>query len=110
MGKSIFKMAKFIMYDAKGETSDNINVKIKKVNGKYVLTIVPNKDWINDSKRSFPITIDPTFRFNDSLQTIDPLIVKIYTPCTWPNPGEYYSNGSIQYNNPAKDSRLGQQT
>ena len=101
MGKTIFKMAKFIMYDAKGETSDNINVKIKKVNGKYVLTIVPNKDWINDSKRSFPITIDPTFRFNDSLQTIDPLIVKMYTPCTWPNPGEYYSNGTIQYNNPA---------
>jgi len=49
------------MYDAKGEYSMDVEYIVNKSNnGKYILTIKANEEWINESSRNFPVTIDPS--------------------------------------------------
>lgn len=49
------------MYDAKNEMSEEIELKLEEKNGgKYVLTVIPNKQWLENEEREYPIIIDPT--------------------------------------------------
>lgn len=56
----LFFLDKPYMYDAKNEISEDIDVKLEKVNNKYTLTLIPNKKWLEDENREYPVTIDPT--------------------------------------------------
>ncbi|KUP08306.1 hypothetical protein Q75_02940 [Bacillus coahuilensis p1.1.43] len=61
--KEIFFFESPYMFDANGELSKEIKVKLKeKSKGKYVLTIKPNENWMLDPARAYPITIDPTIK------------------------------------------------
>lgn len=48
------------MYDAKGDKSDNIKLSLSNIGNSYKLSIVPDKEWLNDSGKIYPITIDPS--------------------------------------------------
>lgn len=49
------------MYDAKEEISNDIEIELKKENNnKYIMTLKPNKEWLESEDRVYPITIDPT--------------------------------------------------
>lgn len=59
-GEKIFYIPAPFMKDASDVTSLNINVElINNGNDEYVLTYLPDLDWLNDSIRTFPIVIDP---------------------------------------------------
>lgn len=49
------------MYDAKNEMSEEIELKLEEKNGsKYILTVMPNKEWLENEEREYPVIIDPT--------------------------------------------------
>jgi len=45
------------MVDAKGERSEAVEIEI--VDNK--ISVIANKEWLNDSGRAYPVTIDPSF-------------------------------------------------
>ncbi|MEQ8153732.1 MAG: DNRLRE domain-containing protein, partial [Clostridiaceae bacterium] len=57
--KDVFYIVPPLMYDAAGETSTNIKIDIKSDKNGYILTLSPDKEWINNSSRKFPIVLDP---------------------------------------------------
>ena len=49
------------MYDANGEYSVSVEYSVEQSsNTKYVLKVEADKEWINSSSRTFPVTIDPS--------------------------------------------------
>jgi RHS repeat-associated protein len=58
--KEVFKIAAPLMYDNAGKTSNDIDVEITKTDSGYELDLTPNKDWLNDASRDYPVTIDPS--------------------------------------------------
>ena len=56
----IMAIAPPYMYDAKGETSVDVNMELKQNDGEYTLTVTADKNWINSSNREFPVIVDPT--------------------------------------------------
>ena len=48
------------MYDANGETSEEVYYELETTEtGEYTFTVVASKDWINSDERVLPVTIDP---------------------------------------------------
>ena len=53
------------MYDANGEISYSVTYSLFEVKPElYILTVDANDEWINDSDRIFPVTIDPSILLN----------------------------------------------
>lgn len=48
------------MYDANSDESFAVTMSLTEVEGKYVLVVEADKDWINAADRAFPVVIDPT--------------------------------------------------
>ena len=49
------------MYDANGELSYQVEYELVEIKtGMYIFTVTANSEWINDSQRTLPVTIDPT--------------------------------------------------
>lgn len=48
------------MEDAAGEISPNVTLDFSQQNGKDLLILTADADWLSDSHRQFPIKIDPT--------------------------------------------------
>ncbi|MDP4146929.1 MAG: DNRLRE domain-containing protein [Bacillota bacterium] len=48
-----------VMYDSLHEDSNNIKLSLEKSGNGYELTISPDKEWLNDPSRQYPITVDP---------------------------------------------------
>lgn len=59
------------MYDGKLEFTDKIDVKLEQEDEKYIITIDPNKEWLNDEERVFPVVIDPTIQTSLYVQNIN---------------------------------------
>lgn len=57
--KQVFSIVPPVMYDAKGQSSDDIQIDVKQNKKGYTLTLTPNKDWINSKDRKYPVVIDP---------------------------------------------------
>ncbi len=58
------------MYDKVGNENTNIDISLKSnVNG-YVLSLTPDKDWVNSSDRVFPVTIDPSIETSLDVNSI----------------------------------------
>ena len=48
------------MYDANGESSDDVYYELEpSENGNYAFAVVASDEWINAAERAFPVTIDP---------------------------------------------------
>lgn len=72
-----YKISRPYMYDDNDELSFDVEYNLVSIgSGNYALTITPNSDWINDSERVFPITIDPSLL--DVGQTIDSYVYSSY--------------------------------
>ena len=59
------------MYDNKLEFSSDIDIKLEKQEGKYIITLIPDKKWLEAEERIYPITIDPsiiTSRYYDDIK------------------------------------------
>lgn len=67
----LFTIKTPFMYDAKLEITDKIELKLTEEEGKYILKILPNLEWIKSEKRVFPITIDPTIQTSLYVQNIN---------------------------------------
>ena len=63
-GDEILKMSAPVMYDADFAFSDDIKIELMPDESGYQLTLTANKEWINDPKRVFPVTIDPDMSAN----------------------------------------------
>ncbi|MFF2878151.1 DNRLRE domain-containing protein [Gottfriedia sp. NPDC057991] len=48
------------MYDAKGEESTDINLKLQDDGDSYKVILSPNKEWLQSPNRQYPVVIDPT--------------------------------------------------
>ena len=59
------------MYDGKLEFTDKIDVKLEQEDEKYIITIDPDKEWLNDEERVFPVVIDPTIQTSLYVQNIN---------------------------------------
>ncbi len=71
----IFIIDSPFMFDAKGEQSNKIEVEFKTVNNGYVLVLRPDIEWLNNSARCYPVTIDPYVSTgNDSASVDDNMI------------------------------------
>lgn len=87
--KQIFILPKPFMYDSNGKMSFSVEYKvINKGNDKYKVTIIPNKEWMNDSSRKFPVIIDPAVWTEQSKSAIDTVYVASKQPTTnrWTDP------------------------
>lgn len=48
------------MYDAHGNVSDNVEYTLLQTEYGYILTITPERTWLEDESRVYPVVIDPT--------------------------------------------------
>ena len=58
--ESVYLLEAPSMEDAAEEISFNITMSLLEEEGKKVLTITPDADWLNAPERSYPVRIDPT--------------------------------------------------
>lgn len=65
-GNSILTIPKGYMFDSAGARSNDVDYKLEEKDSKYLLYIIPNATWLNDSERVFPITIDPSVTVSNS--------------------------------------------
>ncbi|MEG2018330.1 MAG: DNRLRE domain-containing protein, partial [Clostridium sp.] len=57
--KKQFIIAAPFMIDSNNVTSSDVEVKIEEQNKGYKLTYIINKEWLKDSTRKYPVTLDP---------------------------------------------------
>ncbi len=71
-GNKIFEINSPYMYDAAGEISEDIKVSLKKnSDGTYTYTLKPDKKWLEDEERVYPIVIDPPISESDTTTVKD---------------------------------------
>lgn len=70
LDNTIYTMDKPFMYDANGETSDKIEVLVEETNKGFSIKLCADSEWLNDSKRAYPVTIDPTIITQQSASVV----------------------------------------
>ena len=61
-GTTVWVMPKPFMYDARGERSEAVTAGLAEENGKPVLTVKADGEWLSAPDRQFPVVIDPTLQ------------------------------------------------
>jgi hypothetical protein len=63
-GEEKFILPKPFMYDSNEEYSEAVTMKLEQTKNPNVYSVVVTADqnWLNDKKRAFPVTIDPTVK------------------------------------------------
>lgn len=87
--ETVFVMPKPFMFDNNGNLSTSVNYTLDAKNKKkYQITITADKEWINNSERAFPITIDPGIQTEQSNTAMDSVYVASGYPNTsrWSDP------------------------
>jgi RHS repeat-associated protein len=70
-GETIFRFERFLMVDAKGVESQDVQVTLIQIKNQWQLTITPNKEWLDDPERVYPVTLDPVVTTPISVAAID---------------------------------------
>lgn len=102
-GDIIYVLPASYMYDAVEACSKKVEYSIRKVKNKeYRLTVTADADWINDSERVFPVTIDPPITtYTGSTNTMEAYISSNNPNDTYQVsdelPVSYYSDNSQIY-------------
>lgn len=73
--KEVFQINTPFLYDCAGEENRNVVQKLEKQKNGYLLTIEMDKEWLNDSKRVYPITLDPSIETPSSVTSISDAFV-----------------------------------
>ena len=59
-GTTVYTLSAPVMTDAESETSDAVSLTITKQNGNHLtVQVTADKDWLQDSVRQYPVTVDP---------------------------------------------------
>ena len=63
-GEVVFVIPAPFMYDAAGEQSQSVTLALRQGKNKneYILTVTPDKQWIDRQDRQFPVVIDPVIQ------------------------------------------------
>ena len=60
-GKAVYEIPASYMTDAAGAFSDEVEMELAEAgNGRYILTLTADAEWIDAEERVFPVQIDPT--------------------------------------------------
>ena len=59
-GETAYHIPKGYMFDDNGVFSNDVEYTIAEAKGGYVLTVTASASWLNDAKRVYPVTVDPT--------------------------------------------------
>uniref|UniRef100_UPI00398992A9 DNRLRE domain-containing protein n=1 Tax=Clostridium thailandense TaxID=2794346 RepID=UPI00398992A9 len=78
----IFKIDPPNMYDSTMSSSKNIKMTLNQQNKNYILTLIPDNSWINDTQRLYPIIIDPTIKTAQETNSIVDSYVSLNYPTT----------------------------
>ncbi|MCI6929584.1 MAG: DNRLRE domain-containing protein, partial [Ruminococcus sp.] len=85
-GTTVFVMPKPFMLDANYEYSNKVSYSLSAKNKhKYEITISADSEWLNSSKRAFPVTIDPAIQTKQSRSAIS----SVYVISGSPNESRY---------------------
>ncbi|MCK4260971.1 MAG: DNRLRE domain-containing protein, partial [Halanaerobiales bacterium] len=49
------------MEDANGEYTEQVEMKIEEQGNHFILTLIPDQEWLNAEERVYPIKVDPTY-------------------------------------------------
>jgi len=61
-GETIFEILSPIMYDANGEESAEIEVRLIETENGYAYTLIPDAKWLQDESRMYPVVVDPDIK------------------------------------------------
>lgn len=75
-----FHMSAPYMYDAAGAVCHEIDVSLAKVEEGYLISYTPDREWLEDKSRVYPVVIDPSVSTSTDTSNIDD---------TYVHPGDY---------------------
>ena len=78
--KEVFAMDAPYMIDAKHQQSTDIEVGFTQTKTGYILSLKPNKQWLDSSERSYPIKVDPTLTTDLGISSIQDTYVSSSQP------------------------------
>mgnify|MGYP004453643367 CR=1 FL=1 len=59
-----------MMTDADAKVCENVELTLIEEKGEYVVTVIVDKDWLDDAERAYPVKIDPNFTVPSSKFTV----------------------------------------
>ncbi len=62
--KTILKMPRLFMVDSHGIESKEVKFSLQVTDDSITMTILPDKKWLNDESRVFPVLVDPTLEYD----------------------------------------------
>ena len=71
-----------VMYDAVGEYSDAVEVKLTPSENGYRYELIPDGGWMSEPERVYPITIDPTVETEQDTKGVQSTYIKESMPTT----------------------------
>ncbi|MCL2312410.1 MAG: DNRLRE domain-containing protein, partial [Firmicutes bacterium] len=74
----IYKIGRGLMYDNSGNFSDAIKYEVSKAESGYIISIIPDKEWMESQERSYPIVIDPPINSQPSHKDIEDAYTNSY--------------------------------
>lgn len=90
----IFRLVKPYMYDAAGNQSLQVEFQVEIGTESSVIKVVPDREWMQDTERVYPIVIDPMTETSKTKGNIEDTYV--FTGGNVPeNPGNVYAYGSF---------------
>lgn len=75
-----FHMSAPYMYDTDGAVCHEIDVSLAKVEEGYLISYTPDREWLEDESRVYPVVIDPSVSTSTDTSNIDD---------TYVHPGDY---------------------
>lgn len=57
----IYRLSAPLMYDSAGNISYNIAQTLTSQGNNYILSITPDRNWLEQAERAYPVTVDPAF-------------------------------------------------
>jgi RHS repeat-associated protein len=95
-GKTFFTLTKPFMYDSKEEFSHEVAMTLREEKGKTYVDIVPDKEWLADASRSYPVVIDPSIIIQEST-TEDSFISSTYPTSNYSQDPSLITGNQIYY-------------
>ena len=93
----IFVLEAPYMYDANGVYSNAVQMSIATENGKSILTLEADKEWVNAEERAFPVVIDPTIDIgpSDAAAIKDTYVSTLFPNTNYKNATKLYAGKTI---------------
>ena len=80
--EEIFFIPAPFMYDADNQYCYDVDYSIENKNGKYIISVVADEEWLKDKERKYPVTIDPIIETEKNTSAIETTFVASGTLCT----------------------------